>query len=77
MWSVFLLIILSSLFSKHVNLYTKNNTIVHIATRTPAMGVRDHVFCEHFRNIRVIWCIGAFFKDICHNPFSFMFTDKY
>ena len=28
----YLLIILSSLFSKHVNLHTKNNTIVHIVT---------------------------------------------
>ena len=44
----YLLIILYSLFSKHVNLHTKNNTIVHIATHTPAMGVWDHVPCEHF-----------------------------
>ena len=49
----YLLIILSSLFSKHVNLHTKNNTIVHvhIAKHTPAMGVRNHVSCEHFETL--------------------------
>ena len=40
-----------SLFSKHVNLHTKKNTIVHIATHTPAMEVRDHVSCEHFEKL--------------------------
>ena len=29
----------------------KNNTIVHIATLTPAMGVWDHVSCEHFEKL--------------------------
>ena len=47
----YLLIIVSSLFSKHVNLHTKNNTIVHIATHTPVMGVRNHVSCEHFEKL--------------------------
>ena len=40
------------IFSKHVNLYAKNNTIVHIATHTLAIGVRDHVSCEHFEKLK-------------------------
>ena len=46
----YLFLILSSSFSKHVHLHTKNNTIVQ-ATSTPAMGVRDHVSCEHFEKL--------------------------
>ena len=65
----YLLIILSSLFSEHVNLHTKNNT--------PAMGVRETCFLWTFWKIGVIWCIDAYFKDICLNPFSFLFIDKY
>ena len=48
------LLILSSLFSKHVNLHTKNNTIVHIGIyvpRTPAIGVWDHVSCKHLKKL--------------------------
>ena len=33
---------------KHVSLHTKNNTI---DPHTPAMGVRDHVSCEHFEKL--------------------------
>ena len=29
----------------------KNNTIVHVATHTPVMGVRNHVSCEHFEKL--------------------------
>ena len=46
----YLFLILSPLFSKHVNLHAKNNTIVHIATHTPAMGFRDHVSVNILKN---------------------------
>ena len=41
------------IFKTCKSLYKKNNTIVglHIATHTPAMGVWDHVFCEHFEKL--------------------------
>ena len=72
----YLFLILSSSFSKHVHLHTKNNTIVQ-ATRTPAMGVWDHFSCGHFVKLEQFVCIDAYFKDICLNPFSFLFIDKY
>ena len=41
------------------------------------MGVRDHVPCEYFQNNGVIWCIDVYFEDVCLNPFSFLFIEKY
>ena len=52
-------------------------TYSHTYVRTPAMGVKDHVSCEHLKKNGVVWCIDAYFKDICLNPFLFLFIDKY
>ena len=40
------------------------------------MGVRSHVPCEYFQD-GATWCVDVYFEDVCLNPFSFLFIEKY
>ena len=64
---------MSSLFSKHVNMHRKNKAIVYI--HKPAIGVWDHDPCKRaFKKNRVIWCIDAYFGNICLNLFLILYS---
>ena len=46
--------------------------LLYIATRLPwGFGIMFPV------NISKQWCIDAYFEDVCLNPFSCLFIEKY